>query len=168
MSDLHLAAVAAALLRALNVPVDADDPDAVDPELIGAVMPLLDRLAAVWYRLEVEGLDRVAPGPALIVGAPHDAGISFAELLGLGARWYAVRGTGEILAGLGHDSMFAIPRLGTLRVRMGGVRASQKNADAVFARGRKIVVFPGGNLEAFRPWRERHRISLKSGLSLIR
>jgi 1-acyl-sn-glycerol-3-phosphate acyltransferase len=160
MGGVDLVRAGRAVARALATPADANDPEGVDPELIRSVAPVIDAVCRAWYRLEVDGFDRVPHGPALIVGAPHDAGISFIELLGWGAQWYAERGTGEILAGLGHDAMFDIPRLGNLLVRMGGIRASQQNADAIFARGRKAVVFPGGNLEAFRPWKQRNRIKL--------
>ena len=54
--------------------------------------------------------------------------------------------------------MFRIPGLSNFLVRCGGLIANHRNADRVFAAGRKILVAPGGNLEAFRPWRERFTI----------
>jgi 1-acyl-sn-glycerol-3-phosphate acyltransferase len=155
----RLAAAMQRLARAFAEPADPDDPDQVDVGLIREVAPLIDSLCTAWYRLEIEGMERVPPGPALIV-LNHESGITFVELFGWGARWYRDRPDEPPLAGLGHDAMFAIPGLGNFLVRAGGVRASHANADAVFARGRKIVVAPGGNLEAFRSWRERGRVKL--------
>jgi 1-acyl-sn-glycerol-3-phosphate acyltransferase len=151
--------VVARLAHAFATPADPDDPDQVDVELIREVAPLIDSLCTAWYRLEIEGMERVPTGPALLV-LNHESGISFIELLGWGARWYRDRPGEPPLAGLGHDAMFAIPGLGNFLVRAGGVRASQANADAVFSRGRKVVVAPGGNREAFRAWRERGRVKL--------
>jgi 1-acyl-sn-glycerol-3-phosphate acyltransferase len=146
---------------------DPDNPDHIDPALIRFLVPVVDAFCKAWYRLDVEGMALVPRGAALIV-TNHDSGITFLELLGMGARWYAERGTGEVLSGLGHDRMFDIPVVGDLLVRMGGVRATHANADALFARGRKVVVAPGGNLEAFRPWTERDRIKFGGRKGFIR
>jgi 1-acyl-sn-glycerol-3-phosphate acyltransferase len=152
-----LSEIASRLARAFAEPADPDDPDQVDMDLIRAVAPVVDAMCTAWYRLEVDGMDHAPPGPALIV-VNHESGITFFELLGWGARWYRDRPDEPPLAALGHDAMFAIPGIGNFLVRAGGVRASHANADAVFSRGRKIVVAPGGNYEAFRPWRERGTI----------
>ena len=153
--------------RAFTVPVDPDDLAGIDPNVIQVLAPWIDRLCRAWYRLDVEGMDRVPDGPALLVGN-HNAGITSVEMLGMGARWYVERGTGELLNGLGHDAMFRFPLLGNFLVRVGGVRASHENADTLFRRGRKLVVFPGGNMEAFRPFSERNRIRFGGRKGFIR
>ena len=51
----------------------------------------------------------------------------------------------------GHDAVVSTPMLGRITTRMGIVRASHDNANALFQAGRKVMVFPGGNREAFRP-----------------
>ena len=43
-------------------------------------------------------------------------------------------------------------------LRTGTLRASHESARKAFSRGRKVQVFPGGNLEAFRSYKERNRI----------
>jgi len=146
-----------ALKRAFMEEVPQDDLDAVDTELLSDFVPLLDLFGRVYYRLEVEGLSLPPQGPALVV-INHNSGISFAELLGFGARWYLQRGYEDILHGLAHDAMLRIPYLKNFLMHGGGVRASHENADRILARGRKILVAPGGNLEAFRPHRDRNRI----------
>jgi 1-acyl-sn-glycerol-3-phosphate acyltransferase len=145
------------LVRAARTPFDPDDPGEFDPDLIRGLVPWFDTVFNTWYRLEAEGLARVPDGPALFV-INHESGITFLELFGWGAHYYRARGYGDPVYGLGHDAMFRIPGVGGLLSRMGGVRASHANADEVFRRGHKIVVAPGGNLEAFRSFGERARI----------
>ncbi len=153
----ELARRLASLRRAFLEEVPVDDLDAADPRLLADIAPLVDVFGQVYYRLEVEGLELPPPGPALVV-INHNAGISFAELLGFGGRWYVERGSHDILHGLAHDAMLRIPYLKNFLMHGGAVRACHENADRILDRGRKILVAPGGNLEAFRPHRDRHRI----------
>jgi len=149
-----------ALARAFTEPADPDDLDAVDPEVLHALVPLFDLLARRWYRMRVSGLHRVPDGEALVV-INHESGVTFLELFAFGASWVRERYAGDrpdLLHGLGHDAMFRVPGVSNFLVRCGGLGASQRNAHRVFARGRKVLVAPGGNLEAFRPWRERFTI----------
>lgn len=155
------------LKRAFLESVPPDDLDAVDKELLADIVPLIDLFGRVYYRLDVEGLSGVPDGPALVV-INHNAGVSFGELLGFGARWYLERGYDDILHGLAHDAMLRIPYLKNFLMHGGGIRACRENADRVLERGRKILVAPGGNLEAFRPYRDRHRIRFSGRTGFLR
>ena len=148
------------LARGFTEPADPNDLDAVDPEMLRAMLPIFDFLARRWYRMRVEGFQRLPEGEALVV-MNHESGITFLEVFALGAHWIRDRYLGEkpdVIHGLGHDAMFRIPGLSNFLVRCGGLIANHRNADRVFAAGRKLLVAPGGNLEAFRPWRERFEI----------
>lgn len=144
--------------RAMERQVDPDSLDERDPELMRALSPWVIRACELWYRLEVRGLEQVPTGPALIVGN-HDSGMSFLEAIGWGAVCYRERPQ-EIWHGLAHDGIVDMPRLGPLLVSCGAIRARPANALRALAAGRKVVVFPGGNREAFRPWSQRHHIDL--------
>lgn len=157
----------AAFVRACTAPFDPDDPGNFDPAMVRQVVPVVDAFCRAWYRLEIDGFDNVPDGPALVV-VNHNAGITFLEILGLGARWYLVRGLGDPLHGLGHDAMFRVPGVGGFLARGGGVRANHGNADRVFAMGRKAIVAPGGNLEAFRSFAERGRIKFGGRKGFLR
>jgi 1-acyl-sn-glycerol-3-phosphate acyltransferase len=56
-----------------------------------------------------------------------------------------------------HEIMWRTP-LAPAIARLGAVRASRPNADAVLARGEKVLVYPGGDREAFRSFFDRDRI----------
>jgi 1-acyl-sn-glycerol-3-phosphate acyltransferase len=130
-------------------------------------VPTIDRLSRLWYRLKVDGIEHVPAGGALLVGN-HNSGTMFLEALGTYARYYRARGTQELLAGLSHDAVVDAPLLGRLLVRVGALRANHKTAAAAFTAGRKVVVFPGGNREAFRPWHRRHEIDLDGRYGFVR
>jgi 1-acyl-sn-glycerol-3-phosphate acyltransferase len=159
VADLFDARARALLWNALTTPLDPDDLRRDDEELIERIAPLIDLLCRVWFRQDVEGLENIPAGPSLVV-VNHEAGITFVQILGFGARWVLSRGAAERILPLMHDAMFGVPLLGNMLCHLGAVRASHRNAEAVFEQGRKVLVAPGGNLEAFRPWSERFRIKL--------
>jgi 1-acyl-sn-glycerol-3-phosphate acyltransferase len=157
----------ATLLDAFLRPSDPDDLDSRDPEVLAALAPLFDVLTRWYYRLEVHGLERVPAGRALVV-INHNAGITFAELLGFGARFVMERGIEDAIYGLGHDGILAVPLLKNFLIKAGGVRASHGHGDKVLAADRKILVAPGGNREAYRPFKNRHRIDFGGRTGFLR
>jgi len=145
------------LKEALQTPVSAEPIEAIDRQLIEAFVPLINWACQKYYRLSVEGLQNVPSGKGLLVGN-HNSGVSFYESLGVGARWYLERGTDELIHSLAHDAIIDMPIGNRLLRRIGALRASHESARQAFERGRKVLVFPGGNLEAFRSYKERDRV----------
>jgi 1-acyl-sn-glycerol-3-phosphate acyltransferase len=156
-----------AFRRVMKTPADPDNIDSIDWDFCDVMAPLMQSFTNYYFRLEVEGLEQVPHGPALVVGN-HNSGVGFFEALGVGAHWYLNRGRKDIMHGLGHDAVVSTPYLSRIAVRMGIVRASHENANALFAAGRKVMVFPGGNREAFRPYKERHKIAFGDRRGFIR
>jgi 1-acyl-sn-glycerol-3-phosphate acyltransferase len=151
-------------LRAWLRPIDRDDPAAVDPHLVERLAAPVRRWGELYHRLEVDGLEHLPEGRALVVGN-HDSGTVFVEALCAGAR---VVQEGHELTGLAHDMVIDAPVLGRLLARIGAVRAGHDSAARAFAAGRKVVVFPGGNLEAFRSWRDRNRVVFGGRTGFVR
>ena len=146
-----------ALIRdALRRPVDPEKLGQTNPELIAALAPVVLAAAKRWYRLEVDGVERVPDGPALVVGN-HESGMTFLEALGWGATCVLDRPQ-EQWHSLAHDGIVGLPALGRLLVQIGALRADPDVADAALASGAKLAVFPGGNLEAFRAWHRRDEV----------
>ena len=146
---------------------DPDQVEGIDTEFILLLAPLIDTLNRLYFRMEIEGMDDVPKGPGLIVGN-HNAGITFLEPIGLGARWYLEKGLNDPIHFLVHDAMVALPLLRTFLIRTGCVRASHQTANKLLQAGKKVVVFPGGNLEAFRPYKQRYRITFGGKKGFIR
>ena len=121
-------------------------------------MVVLDLLAR-YFRTEIHGMERIPAGPAVLVGN-HNSGITFFDPMFLGSAYYKYTGGGDELVYLVHDAMLLTPGLGAFLRKMGAARASKEMAHESLEAGRKIMVFPGGNFEAFRPWRLRHQVDM--------
>ena len=135
------------------------------PELVTFLASKVDIALKYYFRLEVEGMENVPDGAALIVGN-HNAGITFLETAGLGAKWVLAKG--EPLHWLVHDLIIKIPLLKEVLPGMGCVRASHKSAADLLARGQKLVVFPGGDVEAWRPFKKRYQIIFSGRKGFVR
>lgn len=146
----------------------ADDPDARDPEQVRLLLDLVRVLARYYFRLEVRGIENVpARGPALLVGN-HNGGLFptdsfFTEL----AVWDHF-GPSRAVFALAHDFLFHDPMLRRYALKVGALRAGHESAHRVFERGDLVLVYPGSDLEDFRPWSERDRIVLGGRKGFLR
>jgi 1-acyl-sn-glycerol-3-phosphate acyltransferase len=139
---------------------DCNDLDARDPELIERAQPALRWYIERYVRLRIEGLEHLEREPALLV-ANHNGGISGPDLPAtLGSLWSAL-GPQTPLYALAHDfAMRQFTPLGRLLQRFGAVRAAAGNARRALARGAQVLVYPGGDIEAYRRFSRRDHIVL--------
>ena len=139
----------------------AFDPDSLtarDPRAISALLPVVRVLNERYLRLRRDGLERVPRTPALFV-SNHNGGISGPDLAcTLGTLW-DVLGVDAPLYALAHDfAMRQLTPFGRLLQKVGAVRACPENALRVLGAGGQALVYPGGDIEAYRHSRERDRI----------
>lgn len=138
-----------------------DDPSFRRPEVLSRA---LDRASAVldWlWRARGQDLRHLDhEGPALIVGNHSGGPLALFEplLLALLARRAGVA-VARLPWLLLHEIMWRTP-LAALLERLGAVRASPDNANAILAGGGKALVYPGGDREPFRAFRDRDRVAL--------
>jgi 1-acyl-sn-glycerol-3-phosphate acyltransferase len=109
------------------------------------------------FRPEVRGLDRYPDGPALVVGN-HNGGTLTPDTFIFGDALVDRWGVDALPFGLAHELPMNLPVVGTGLSRLGAVRASHENAGRVFDTGSKVMVYPGGDIDALRPYRDRNRI----------
>jgi 1-acyl-sn-glycerol-3-phosphate acyltransferase len=149
-------------------PFDANDLDARDPELIARLLPFVRWYLRRYVRLQVAGLELLKPGPGLLVGN-HNGGICGPDLLAtLGVLWTAW-GPAAPLHALAHDfAMRQVTPLGRLLQPFGAVRACPDNAERALAKGSAVLVYPGGDIEAYRHFRQRDRIRLDERRGYLR
>lgn len=138
----------------------ADRLDARAPEVIAASMPLARALCTRYFRLRVDGLEHVPAGPALLVGN-HNNGLAGPDILcTLSALWDA-RGPDAPLYALAHDfAMRHVAALGAVIARFGALPATRDNGRRALAAGAQVLVYPGGDLEAYRHFRRRNEVIL--------
>jgi hypothetical protein len=115
-----------------------------DPEFLGRLLPVLDRLLA-YFDPVVEGWERLpADGPFMVVGN-HSGGVYMPDYWAFQREWLHRRGPHAPLYSLGFDFTFAMPGVGDVARRIGSVPASQANGGALLDAGHPIVVYPGGD-----------------------
>ena len=138
-----------------------------DPEFIRAHAPKLALLFERYHRTSVDGLEHVPAGPALAVGN-HNGGLMAPDMFALMVAWWRRFGVDAPAYGLMHDLPFHLPIARDLMPRLGAVPAHPANALALLGRGAKVLVYPGGDIDAFRPWSQRHRIVFGQRCGFIR
>ena len=130
-----------------------------DPEFVRRALPLLWPLVEMWFRPDIRGLDLIPEiGPVLLVGN-HSGGNVSPDTTAFTLAFVRRFGAERPFFQLAHDLVMAAPQL-TLARRFGMVAASPANAEAAFALGAAVLVYPGGDLEVHRPVWRGHRVDL--------
>ena len=145
---------------------DIDRLDNRDDALIARACAMT-KLLARYHRAQVTGVDRIPTGPGLYVGN-HNAPPMTVDTWLFGAAVYEQRGIQDVPYGLGHEWMIRLRGGHEFVVRMGAVRACHDNAHRLFETGNKVMVYPGGDVDSCRPFRDRNRIVFDGRQGYIR
>jgi 1-acyl-sn-glycerol-3-phosphate acyltransferase len=138
----------------------ADDVRAVDPQFIGLMMDFFRAFGGVWFRPDISGVENVpAEGPALLVGN-HSGGLVPVESYLTGLAIWDHFGGRRSMYSLVHDFVFEDPLLRSYALRLGMLRASGGSARCVFEQGHTLLVYPGSDLDTFRPYSQRGKVVL--------
>jgi 1-acyl-sn-glycerol-3-phosphate acyltransferase len=138
----------------------ADDVHARDPELIGLLLDLWRVLGTYYYRARFEGIENFpATGPVLLVGN-HNGGFLPSEGFFTALAIHDHLGPDRAMYSLAHDFLFEDPTLRRYAGRLGMLRAGHESAHHAFAAGGCVLVYPGSDMETFRPFHDRNRIVL--------
>lgn len=151
-----------AVRRALGTSraASADDIRARDPELLLLIADLYRWLGAHYFRLRVEGVENIpARGPALLVGN-HSGGFLPSEGFFTEVAVFDHLGFDLPIYALAHDFLFEDPVLARYAGRIGMLRAGHESAHHAFAAGACVLVYPGSDLDTFRPFRDRNKVVL--------
>ncbi len=146
-------------------------PDALDrrdPELIRRLLPLGEWLAEHYFhvRHEVEG--ELPARPSLFV-ANHNGGIMGPDLFCTLPLLWRLLGPQRPLYALAHDfAMRQFKPLGWLLQKIGAVSACRENAARVLASGGDVLVYPGGDLDAYRAFRRRDEVVILPRTGFVR
>jgi len=148
-------------MASLRLPSLHRVPDGIqgrDPEFIRKVLPRLWLAFELYFRAEVDGFEHVPDEPVLFVGN-HSGGASVPDtwLFLLAYNTYFTV-EGRPLVGLAHRVITGAPVIGDLARRFGMVTAGPDRGREVLAEGANVLVYPGGDVEALRPTRDRNRI----------
>ena len=145
----------------------ADTSHQRDPDFIRRQLPAIARYTS-YFTPEVRGLDRLpAEGPALVVGN-HSCLFYMPEVFTCGQAILSRRGVAKPAYLLAYDLLFAMPVVGPALRRLGVVPASNGEAESALAGGACVVVYPGGDHEACRPWSQRDRVDFAGRKGFVR
>jgi len=122
-----------------------------DPDFITATLPLYRRVVDLYFRSEVRGLEHIpAEGPVLLVGN-HSGGFYIADTFAFAYSFLSYFGAERRLHPLSHDVAMKLPALSAVLRRYGGLPASNECAARALEIGAAVLVYPGGEVESFRP-----------------
>ena len=138
-----------------------------DPATIERYQRLLE-IYASYYRPDVRGFESLPKkGPFLVVGN-HSGGATPPDMPILMTAWWRQRGVEEPVYGLFHSFFLGLPGVRDPLTKFGALEAGWDAAEAVLRDGGIVVVYPGGDHEAFRPWSKRNQIDFAGRTGFIK
>jgi 1-acyl-sn-glycerol-3-phosphate acyltransferase len=139
---------------------DAFNPEYPEPELLDAALNLACWLSKYYFRTTVHDVERFpSDTPVLLVGN-HNGGIMPLDALFAINEIREHLGKENVVHPLVHDFAYLAPRVAKSAKRMGILRAKRENAMDALRAGRHVLVYPGGDEDAFRTFQERNRVIL--------
>ena len=125
--------------------------------------PLMD----YYFRMEIEGWERLPAAPVLLIGV-HSGAPFVWDAWTVGVQWWRHFGPERILHGTAHDALMAAPGIGTYFRRMGVLPAAADSIAGALAAGRDVALWPGGEVDSLRPWTQRDKAVLAGRTGFIR
>jgi 1-acyl-sn-glycerol-3-phosphate acyltransferase len=138
-----------------------------DPQAIAGFSRWIYPLLKAYFRAEIVGLEHIVAGPALYTGN-HSSGLLTPDTFLLLGALYQAQGLEAVPYGLGHQLAIQMPLAHQIVMPLGALCANHENAHRVFSRGNKLLVYPGGDFDAFRPYKKRNRIMFGGRRGYIR
>ena len=158
--------------RAGDWSLDAQDYDFMDRQKY-FWNPLID----YWFRMEMEGWEKLPEPPALLIGI-HSGAPFVWDAWTVGIQWWRRFGDERPLHGTAHDALMAAPGIGAFFRRMGVLPAAPDSISAALAAGHDVALWPGGEVDSLRPWTQRDdailagrkgfiRMAIKAGVPIV-
>lgn len=152
-----------ALGKYITVPdrdIAADDLDARDPEAVRLWVDAFRAIGERYFRWRVKGIENVPErGRALLVGS-HNGGIMVSDSALTLAAIFDRFGPERRMYSLSHDVLHSNATLRRLAARAGVLRAAHSGGARALRDEHLVLVYPGSDLDATRPFKDRYKIEL--------
>jgi 1-acyl-sn-glycerol-3-phosphate acyltransferase len=125
--------------------------------------PLMD----YWFRMEMEGWEKLPEPPALLIGI-HSGAPFVWDAWTIGVQWWRHFGSSRSLHGTAHDALMALPAVGSYFRRMGVLPAAPDSISAALAAGHDVALWPGGERDSLRPWTQRDDAVLAGRMGFVK
>lgn len=129
--------------------------------------PIWDVLSRYYFRLEIDGWDRIPDRTSLLIGV-HSGGTLTMDAWTLVHAWQRHFGADRVLHGTAHDVLMTLPGLGDYFRAAGVIPASREAVTSALGGGHDVVVWPGGEKDAMRSWRRRDVAELGGRTGFVR
>jgi 1-acyl-sn-glycerol-3-phosphate acyltransferase len=146
-------------LHVVPTPAAALDPRLLrfDPEFVRRAAPVLGWITDHWFRAEVEGTEHLSDRASLFVST-HNGSLHTPDMYTLMVAFWRRFGTDKPGHGLMHRAAFRVPVMGRVLERLGALPAHPDNGRLALRADRPLLICPGGDVDALKPWRDRHRV----------
>ena len=147
--------------------VEVETPGVINERALTIFDRWIGPLVRLVHRPSVEGLEHLPEsGPFLLV-ANHSGGIAISEILCLlalrQANFRHVR-----LAAVAHPISFRLWPLTAIMRMVGAIPSSYEAAQDALSKGAGILIFPGGDHEAMRPFWRAHQVDFNGRKGFLR
>ncbi len=138
-----------------------------DPDFVRRMVAPTARYVR-YFSPEVRGIENLpATGPVLLVGN-HSCLFYMPDTWAVALAITARRGADAPAYAMVYDLLFKVPVVGSALRRLGGLPAAECEAERVLRNGALVLVYPGGDFEACRPWTQRNRIEFGGHTGFVR
>ncbi len=141
--------------------------DRWDPAFIARALKLAAPIVNGWFRVEMRGLTAIPPAGGALLVSNHSGGALTPDPLVFGPAFYNTFGYQRPLYILAHYGVFFTPLRGYLG-RLGAVHANPENAAKALRSGAAVLVYPGGDYDAYRPTRSQNVIDFNGRTGYVR
>jgi 1-acyl-sn-glycerol-3-phosphate acyltransferase len=143
------------------------DLDAQDLDFMERQKYFWNPLCDYWFRMEMEGFEKLPDPPALLIGV-HSGAPFVWDAWTVGIQWWRHFGDERILHGTAHDALMAAPGIGAYFRRMGVLPAAPDSIAGALAAGHDVALWPGGEVDSLRPWVKRDEAVLAGRMGFVR
>lgn len=142
--------------------------DKRDTAFIKSVMPLWSWTYHNYFHVETSGWHNIPAEKVLFVGS-HNGGLASPDLGMFLYEWFSRFGTERPLFGLMHREMWRnSPAASAIVEKIGAIEAHPKVAIEAFRHGASVLVYPGGGIDAFRPFYQWKEINFANRRAFIK
>ncbi len=127
------------------------------------IAPIINR----WFQAEVRGLESIPSASGVLLVSNHSGGALTPDPLVFGPAFYNAFGYHRPLYILAYYGVFFTP-LRKYLGRIGAVHANPENAAAALHSGAAVLVYPGGDYDAYRPTRSQNVIDFNGRTGYVR
>jgi 1-acyl-sn-glycerol-3-phosphate acyltransferase len=124
-------------------------------------------LVDYWFRMEMDGWENLPEPPTLLIGI-HSGAPFVWDAWTVGVQWWRRFGQERTLHGTAHDMLMAMPGIGRYFRAMGVLPAAPDSIATALAEGNDVALWPGGEVDSLRPWRERDRAVLAGRTGFVK